>query len=219
VAGQPPLALEVTGAPRVFVGTHLGLGVLVDPLLGEPLWGFKNRRRDEHESGWNGDRPVLGTGAEPLLLWSPSDSDRLYPLRPVPLAGSAPAAEVVLARPPTPLFEARTLLGGDGEEVLVLGSMGKERTVSARRAGRDRVDALDLGQDERFRGLGLVSPGRVWVSTNQRLYLFDRARELYLLDDDALPQAGPEAPGGDLCARGAHVLVVGSSALWSFRAR
>lgn len=221
VAGQPLLAFELEDEPRVFVGTHLGLGVLLDGLLGEPLWSFKNRRRGEHASGWNGDRPVLAPRAAgaPRLLWAPMDSDRLYALNPFPAQAGAGEAGAVLAGPPTPLQEARTLLGGDERGLLVLGSAGRERTLSSWPVGQDPIDALDLGRDERFRGLGAVSPERVWVSTNRGLYLFDRTRELYLLDYDTLPPAGADDPGGDLYARGASVLVVGSSAIWSFRAR
>lgn len=221
VAGQPLLALEAEGEGLVFVGTHLGLGVLFDALQGEPLWSFRNRRRAEHDPGWGGERPALGMDASgaPIVLWAPMDSDRLYTLRPLPLRPCGDASGLVLVGAPAPLSQALTLLGGDAEEHLVLDGAGPVRSLSARRPGSDRVDSLALGQDERFRGLGLVSPQRVWVSTNRALYLFDRARELYLLDREALPPAGGALPGGDLQARGAHVLVLGSNALWSFLAR
>lgn len=220
VAGQPLLALEVEDEPRIFAGTHLGLGVLVDGLLGEPLWSFKNRRRAEREAGWSGDRPPLAASpaGAPLVLWGPMDSDRLYTLVPRPL--SAPGdGTAVLARAPDALLEAQTLLGGDADEHLVLGRAGRERTISARRPGRDRIDALDLPPDERFAGTGLVSPARVWVASDRSLYLFDRTRELYLLDSDTLPPVGAGPLGGDVLARGTHVLVLGPDALWSFRVR
>ena len=221
VAGEPLLALELDGEPLVFAGTHLGLGVLVDALAGEPLWSFKNRRRDARDPGWGGERPLNGTGAEdpPLVLWAPMDSDRLYTLVPRALAAPTSGAPPVLARAPEPLGEAQTLLGGDAREHLVLGRAGGERSVSALRAGLDRVDALDLGQDERFVGTGLVSAERAWVSTSRGLYLLDRTRELYLLDREPLPPAGGESQGGDVLARGTHVFVLGASALWSFRVR
>lgn len=220
LASQPLLAFEEEGLARVFAGTHLGLGALTDGLDGEIVWAFKNRRRDEREPGWSGDRPVLGPGPghARALLWAPRDSDRLYFLRPGAVAGGT-GAEAVLLAPPAPLEDATALLGGGSEGWVVLGSTGKERTVSLRRPGRDRVDALDLGREERFRGIGLLSPTRAWVSSSTGLYLFDRTRELYLLDYQTLPQSGIEAPGGDLFARDADVLVVGSSALWWFRAR
>jgi len=148
------------------------------------------------------------------------DSDRLYPLRIDPIAGRpGDEASSVLARPPAPLGDASALLGGGADEWIVLASAGKEHTVSARRRGVDRVDALDLRQGEHFRGQGLVSAERVWLATDSDLYLFDRTRELYLLDVAGLPAAGEEPRGGDLFARGDDVLVVGSGALWRFRAR
>ncbi|HEX6882227.1 MAG TPA: hypothetical protein VF530_02540 [Planctomycetota bacterium] len=219
VSAQPLLAFELDGEPRVFAGTHLGLGALVDGLTGEPLYGLKNRRRAEHEAGWSGERPLLATEGSPAILWAPADSDRLYALRPFALAGAGDEEDAVWVAPPAPLLDARTLLGGDAREHLVHGSAGRERTVSARRAGQDRIDALDLGEDERFRGTGLVSAERAWVATDRGLYLFDRTRELYLLDSQLLPPAGEAPGGGDLHAHDAHVLVVGTSALWTFRTR
>jgi hypothetical protein len=221
VAGQPLLALESDEGPRVFAGTHLGLGVLLDPLLGEPLWSFKNRRRREHDPGWRGDRPPLGSDEDggALVLWAPMDSDRLYALRPGRPSPGAGEAEAVLVHPSNALFQAQSLLGGDAEEHLVLDGAGARRNLSVRRSGLDRIESLDLAEDEHFRGSGLVSPQRAWISTDRNLYLFDRARELYLLDRDPLPPAAGERPGGDLVARGPHVLVVGSSAVWSFLAR
>lgn len=220
-AAQPLLAFELEGEARVFAGTHLGLGALVDALTGAPLFGLKNRRRAEHESGWSGDRPVLGACREgtPSLLWAPMDSDRLYTLRPFALASAGDEDGAAQLAVPAPLGDAERLLGGDAREHLVLGNTGRERTVSARRPGKDRVDALDLGEDERFRGAGLVSPERVWVATDRSLYLFDRTRELYLLDSAVLPPTADPPAGGDLYGHGAHVLVLGRSAVWSFLAR
>jgi hypothetical protein len=220
VAGQPLLALPGAGGGRVFVGTHLGLGVLFDALPGEPSWSFKNRRRAERDPGWSGDRPLFSAndGEAAVILWGPMDSDRLYTVRPLALRAERSEGEAVLERPPTMLFQSKALLGGDAEEHVVLGD-GPEPRLSARRPGNDRVESLELGREERFRGLGLVSPQRAWASTDRALYLFDRTRELYLLEREGLAPAGAEPGGGDLQARGAHVLVVGASALWSFLAR
>ena len=223
LAGQPLLALELEGEGEalVFAGTHLGLGGLVDSLAGEPLWSFKNRRRDPRAPGWSGARPFLGAGPDgtDVVLWTPADSDRLYCLVPRALAGARAAPEDVLASPPEPLAEAQALLGGDAEEQLVLGRTGRTRAVSARRAGRDRIDALELGQDERFTGAGAVSGERAWIASNRGLFLLDRTRELYRLDHEALPSSGYAGGGGDVHARGERVLVLGSGTLWSFRVR
>jgi hypothetical protein len=61
VASQPPLSLVVDGQPRLFSGTHLGAGGLLDALTGEILWTVKNRRRDPREPGSSGDRPTFST--------------------------------------------------------------------------------------------------------------------------------------------------------------
>jgi hypothetical protein len=216
VAAQPLLAFERDGETRLFAGTHLGLGVLVDTLDGELLWSFKNRRRPEREPGWGGDRPLIADGETPAILWAPMDSDRLYALTPERIVEPTDA---LFLRPPAPLADAQTLLGGSLDEHLVTSSRGKERTVSLRRSGRDRIDALDLGQHEQFRGQGLVSGSRVWVATNFELLLLDRERELYRLDNEPLAALGSAPLGGDVCARGDEVLVVGTGAVWRFRTR
>jgi hypothetical protein len=211
--------VEEKGAPFVFVGTHLGLGVLIEPLLGEPIFAFKNRRRGERDPGWSGDRPVLATSPsdEGLILWAPMDSDRAYALR-VGLPRASPSeSEAVLATPCIPLIDAEGLLGGNENSLVVLGRTGRERTLSERPVGADRIDALDLRRDERFGGRGLLSARRALIATNQRVYLFDRERELYLLDSEALPEREVAEAGGDLYGRKATLVVVGANAAWVLR--
>ncbi len=220
LSSQPLLALEDGGTSLVFAGTNLGAGGLFEALDGEARWTFKNRRRDPRDRGWSGARPPFETtaGKAATILWAPVDSDRLYALSSSRLEAGDPETAALLAAPPQELPEAEILLGGGPQEILVLGSAGRERTISIRRPGRDRVDALDLGPDERFRGVGLTSPTRAWVCTNRGVYLFDRRRELYLLDYESLPSTGSGLSGGELFPRGALVLVVGEGALWSLRA-
>ena len=59
----------------------------------------------------------------------------------------------------------------------------------------------------------------MWIATNRALYLFDRERELYLLDSEPLAALGGAQAGGDLCACEDELLVVGTNALWRFRTR
>lgn len=217
IAAQPLFAREDLDEATAFVGTHLGLGVFLDALDGELTWSFKNRRRAEREAGWNGDRPLATHDGE-ALLWQPMDSDRLYVLRRAPVASDEPDGGLLL-RPPVPLAEARLLHGGEVDEQLVSGASGRERTLSVRRAGRDRVDALDLGPEEEFRGVGRLSPARAWVATDRELLLFDRTRELYLLEAEPLPALGNLPAGGDVHARDDLVLVVGAGGVWRFRTR
>jgi hypothetical protein len=226
LSSQPLLAFEHSGELRVLAGTHLGAGALFDALDGEPLWTLKYRRRDALAAGWNGGRPMLarcplpgpvpeGSPGGPILLLAPADSDRLYTLDGRALGAAPGETGALLLQEPQSLGEAEVLVGGAPDEVLVFGNAGEERTLTARRPGRDRLDALDLGPDERFRGQGLLSPTRVWACTNRGLYLFDRTRELYLLDHESLP-AGQQG-GGEIHARGRIVLAVGQRAVWSFR--
>lgn len=221
---QPLLLLDEEGAPRVFAGTNLGAGALFDSLDGEPCWTLKNRRRDPLEDGWLGARPARATDAA-ALLWTPNDSDRLYTLGVEPVrAGDRETGSLFLA-PPSPRAHAERCLGGDLREVLVLGTREGVRAVSTRRAGLDPIMAVHLSSIESFAGDGLVSKERVLVPSDRKLYLFDRGRELYLLDLERLPSLGRSADpiqgaarGIDLVGRGRLVLAVGDEALWAFRA-
>ena len=227
-ASQPLLAL----GPRVFAGTHLGVGALVSAASGRPLWSFKNQRREISEPGWDGRRPLVGLqedGAASAILWAPYDSDHLYPLSSEPFRGPPGSNELsVLRAGPLAVGESEILLGGSVGEVVVAGRSGPERTVSVHASPEGtRTDALYLGPDEEFRGRGLVGRERVLVASDRGLYAFDRTRDLYLLDYAPLPSVPMEStrpvsspvPGGDLYARGGSVLVLGRDTVWSFLAR
>ncbi len=216
LASQPLLAV----GSRVFAGTHLGAGFLVDTAEGEILWGFKNRRRAPEEDGWDGGRPCLASdGPQSDILWGPADSDRLYRLPPGPLEGPVE----IPRRDPLEIGEAEALLGGTLEEVLVQGRAGPERTVSLLgQPGTPRQDALFLGPGERFAGQGLVSAQRVWVSSDWGIYLFDRSRDLFLLDYVGFQVPASRSAsraGGSLHAHGQRVLALGQDTLWVFRTR
>lgn len=210
---------------RVFVGSHLGSGSLVDVVDGRLVWSVKNRRRPATEPGWGGGTvPWITNPDGGELWWAPADSDRLYRLhtRPFgPLDVTAPESssvtETLFLAPPRPIGEAETLLGGDAREALVLGRAGAEHALFAWRDGiPDPVAALYLGPSEQFRGRGLVSETRVFTCTDRGLYLFDRERDLYLVDyQPLLPHEG--LGGGDLYARGSLVLALGFDALWGWR--
>ena len=202
---------------RAFAGTHLGAGALVDAVDGRLVWSLLSRRRAWTDDGWDGARPSLVPGEPPGLLWAPADSDRLYALALDAADAATPLAAVTLA-PPVEIGEAEILLGGSPAAIVVAGRAGAARTV-ARLSPADggRVEALYLGPEERFEGTGVVSDTRVIVASDRGVYLFDRTRELYLLDYARLPAVGA-ASGGDVAARGALVLVIGTDAVWAYRA-
>ncbi len=211
----------ILAGTRIFAGTHLGSGSLVET-DGRLCWSVKNRRRSPERSGWGGGPPLWIPGLEAPedgeLLWAPTDSDRLYRLRARPLRGADPTVEELFRRPPRAMGGAEVLLGGDPHEAVLLGRSGSARTLFARReAAGDRVDSLYLGPEESFRGRGLVSVARAYASTDRGLYLFDRERELYLLDYRPLEATGA-IQGGDLYARGSLIAVLGFDAIWLFRA-
>ena len=204
-AGQPLLLSGET----VFCGTHLGAAALVDHADGRLLWSVLSRRRDAARTTWTGSAPAPGSDA---LLWAPADSDHLYWLAP----GAAPAGSPSRApflHPPRALGEAEALIGGGADEALVLSRAGLKRTLSAWDASSGgRKDALYLAPEEAFAGAGAAAPGRVLFATDRGVYLFDRTRELALLDFE--PLRGGWGGGGDVIARGDRIYVVGREALW-----
>ena len=214
----------------VFAGTHLGCGALLAIADGEPRWSLAQRRRDVNEPGWSGAAPRLALADStraadvgPVILWSPVDSDRAYALRARPKDVTRIGAEALFAATPRPVGESRLSLGGTPETLVVAGRSGPESTISSRGApGVGRVDALYLGPDERLAGRGLVTESRVFAASDRGVYLFDRERELYLLDYAALALESQgldsQEPGGDLYAAGSLLVVCGRDAIWCFRA-
>jgi len=227
--GLPALPLaRVDG--RLFAGTQLGVGSLLDAADGRLAWSFKNRRRAPGARGWDaGRRPFLAAPCSdtpqdgaPALVWAPADSDFLYWMRTEPDSGSTR----LLARPPEPIGGARELLGGSLCEAVVAGRAGARRALETWSPDTgERRTALLLRREEVFRRGGLASETRVLVSTDRGLYLLDRERDLYLLQQLPLVSLRPRrgsglrASGGSVHAAGDRVLVVGRGDLWLFRAR
>jgi hypothetical protein len=184
------------------------------------VWSLLSRRREPRATGWTGWTPEVPETAGATLLWAPADSDRLYwltaragPASPgSPTSPGSPSRSAFL-HPPRAIGEAVGLLGGDAEEALVLSRAGVRRTLCAWNAtSGGRRDALYLAPDEAFAGRGAVAPERVVFASDRGVYLFDRTRELSLLDYEPLP--GPATGGGDVHARGERVYVVGRQPRW-----
>lgn len=203
----------VLSGERVFAGTHLGAGLLVDALDGRTTWAYRNRRRDPRQSGWTGQvRPATSSGAKAALLFAPYDSDALAWLAP----GPAPAAGPQL-RPARVLSEAETLAGGAVGEAVVLGRAGP-RAAASLWTEQGRFDSIHLARGERFTGRGLLTDRRLVFSTDRGLYLLDRDRQLYLLD--VVPIAArPPLEGTSLHASGERVLLLATDQLRLFGLR
>ena len=212
-SASQPLA---RGGESVFASTQIGAGVLLEAADGRLAWSLKNRRRPAEQPGWPGWQPPVdeGHGERAAILWASADSDFLYWVRGAPdLEGRG-----LFLHPPRSIGEAEALVGGDGGEALVLSRSGRERTLSAwNGASGRRYDAPWIGPRETFTGAGAVAPNRVCIASDRGVYLFDRTRELYLLD--YAPLEAIAAPGGSVFARGDRVWVVGPQAVWLFGAR
>lgn len=216
VQGPPtpaqPIALFGT---RIFCGTNVGVGTLLDALDGRLIWSLKSRRRLPEDDGWAGSRrAALGRAtagqASSAIIWAPFDSDRLYRLLPEPAA-----ARGVLAVAPTPIGPAQDVVRGGGAELLLVREGARRSVWNAFDESR-RTMLLERG--EHFTGEALASERRLIVATNRRVYLFDRERELMLLDAEPLPETGA-GRGGSIYGLGDRVVVVGSDTIWVLRVR
>lgn len=210
---SPPEALTRAGA-RLFAGTGLGFGALVEPGDGRVAWTFLPRRRRAEEAGWRGGSPPpTDSGANPpRLFWAPGDSDHLYLLRAEP---DLDGAGLLLATP-DPIGQGEEVIGGRGAEALVLSRVGPRRTLEERDLERGaRRRSLLLRPGERFLGGALVSPQRVVLASDRGLYLFDRGEGLRLLAQSPF-ELGGEDPRGGIFARGPRVWVLADATLLGF---
>jgi hypothetical protein len=210
---SPPILLA---GHRVFMGTQLGVGALLDLEDGRLLWSYLNPRRSADESGWSAlpaPRAVPGPLDEPpTIVWAPADSDRLLWLR----GDSDIAGDGLEVHPPLSREEAEALLGADADEALILTRYGPHFTLAAYRpATGERLDAIDLGRDEHPLADLLWSADRALFASDKALYLFDRGRELYLLEAFPLPRTA-EASTGRLLTRGGSVQLLLPEGLWTF---
>ncbi|MCA8981025.1 MAG: PQQ-binding-like beta-propeller repeat protein [Planctomycetes bacterium] len=210
---SPPVAVE---GGRVFCGTQLGVGALLDLEDGRLLWSYLNPRRDADATGWSAlpsPRAVASTeAAPPTIVWAPADGDRLLWLRGAP----DPAGEGLQVFPSLAREDAEALLGADAREALILTRYGPHFTLAAYRpATGERLDAIDLGRDEEPLTDLLWSDDRALFASDRALYLFDRRRELYLLEAFPLPQTAPPNTGR-LLTRGGNVQLLTPEGLWTF---
>jgi hypothetical protein len=204
-----PLAVH---AGHVFVGTNLGLAFAYDVAEGRQAWSFRYRRRAADEEGWPGSRRPVCAGA--AAWFAPFDSDFLYALPAGPQLGGGP----FLRRAPLPIAGDADLVAASPDEVLLLGRDGRHAALRSRAPDGAAGSSLFLGAEERFVGRALAGPTRVLAATSESLLVFDRERELLLLDATALTDAGAGC-GGTVHARADQVFIVGADTLWILRAR
>jgi hypothetical protein len=203
-----------------FVSTHLGTVSSVDLAQGNLVWSLKTARRSAAETGWDGGPPRFPPRTDDdVVLVAPSDSRFLYALFPAP-AVTGDGAASVLARPPLPIGNATSFEGGDGDALVLRRTSGVEEILSERRGERN-ADSVALAPSESFQGRAWVGRARVVASSSSRLFLLDRSRGLYVLDDEPLPtpDSPPQSSGGDVHVRGRRILVLSRDALFAFRCR
>lgn len=215
-----PLAL-VDGV--LVVGTNVGLVSAFDAADGRALWSLRTRRREAQDPGWPGSRPPLVASLEGArgggVLVAPFDSDHLYALPAGPALQGG-----IFAGAPEPMgalldvVAADGVAAGGGVERVFLGRDGRHSALRFRRGAGPLRSSLYLDDGERFTGAALASEQRVYVASDRALYLFDRGRELALLDALSLPDHGGGI-GGRVVARGSVVAVVGRDTLWVLAAQ
>lgn len=204
---------------RLFASTAIGAGVLLDRDDGRPIWSVRNRRAPDGAARWRSGTsfPTAGAppGADPALLWTPSDSDRLYALRADPIES---LGELTF-RAPAEIDGHLEAIGVNGDRVLLLSRVGDRGALtSLDLASGARSSSVEFSRGERLVGGGLVGASRAIVASDRTVRLFDLARDLYLLD--AVPLEGADAdPAAGIAARADRVYVAGERVLWILRAR
>jgi hypothetical protein len=139
------------------------------------------------------------------MIWTPSDSDRLYTLH-----GDGDSV-----RPPAAIEGHIEAIGARGQQVLLLSEAGDRGFLSSLDLDSGaRSSSVEFPRGERLSGGGLVLGSRAVVASDRAVRLFDLTRDLYLLD--AVPLEG-EAAG--IASSSDRIFVAGERALWIFRAR
>jgi len=212
-------------AGHVLVQSNLGVSSLYDAADGRLLWSFKNRRRAPAEPGWSGLAP-LAQGDSTLAI-APADSDFAYLLQNRALAAGQ---RTPLAAAPLPLGSSTDLVAATKGALFTFNLAGGERQLSQLdlvpslapdRAPdlvqKKRVDSILLRTGEAFVGEPATGTNRILASSNRGLFLFDRTRELLLLDYLPIPGgAGPREAGGTAKFLGNRLLLLGPGTLWVF---
>ncbi len=212
-APAQPIALS---NGRAFCATGVGLGALLNLADGRVEWTFRPKRRDSEEQGWaRPHRPGIVTAKDlESVLWGPPDSRNLYWLR----ARADFEGTGLTAFAPASMGSSVAVLGDGDPAAVLLGFAGAARSLSSLDPETGRItQGLRLRRTEEFRGPSLASDSRVFLCTDRTLYLFDRERELLLLESHGL-QAGDSAGGGPLIAKDGRVVVLGSNRVFVFEA-
>jgi hypothetical protein len=206
---------------RVFVGTELGIGALLDQLDGRLQWLVLGDRRRPRERGFKSQRAVLAEGGL-SLLYAPADGGLLYWLPNGPLD---PTRTDPFLAPPRGIGAGVGLegaLGGDDPAALVTLDAGQRQALGAWDLRRGaRLESVHLFPSEPLRSGAAVGPDFVAASSDRALYLFDPRRELALAARAPLPRGSPAdadrwAFGGSVHAAGGHLLVLGHDHLLPF---
>jgi len=204
---------------RLFASTAIGAGVFLDCEDGRPIWSVTNRRAPDGAAAWRCGTSFPIEGSPPRagasLLWTPSDSDRLYALRTDPIESLAEP----FGRPPAEIDGHLEAIGEDGDRVLFLSRVGDRGTLSSLdlQSGA-RSNSVEIPRGERLAVGSLVSPTRVLVASDRKIRLFDLTRDLYLLDSVPLEGADVD-PAAGIAARSDRAYVASERALWILRAR
>ncbi|MCP3918693.1 MAG: PQQ-like beta-propeller repeat protein [bacterium] len=203
---------------RVVACTNLGIAAAFDAADGRQCWSLRTRRRDVDDPGWPGSRrpsPEAGSDRPRAVVLGPFDSDFLYSFHAIPdLARGG-----LYASPPVPIGDAADWTGftGSAEASLVtLGRDGRHRALRLRNGAGEVRSSLYLGSEEHFAGRGLTSNDRLWLASDQNLFLLDFERDLFLLAAQAIPDLGGGL-GGTPYGRGDRLVLVGPDTVWIWR--
>jgi len=199
----------------VLAGTGLGAGAACSALDGRLTWAASYARRAEPELHWQASAPRAVQGEPGRWAWAAPDA-RALALVPSGI-GDPEHAWPALQR--IELEGALYVSGADARSARFGARVGAgRRLVQVERARGLRVPALELGAPEDFSCAGTEAGARALVVTQRALYLFDTARDGYLLASAALESAGQRASdeAASLWIVGARALVLGRESVRSF---
>jgi hypothetical protein len=228
-AGAPLLVL----GERAFIGTHLGLAALVDLADGRLACALRIRRHAPGVEGWAGQAPlpvpdvrkpdafepdVFENGAQGVYF-APADGDYLYALRAAPdLEG-----EGLFLFAPIEKGDARALASIEPSSIVAQVQRGPRPALALLDREGNRCDAIHLGLNETFTGAAAALGERLAACTNRALYLFDRTREVYLIDaaslwpgEEEVLGMPREGLGGSVYATQGVWIVLGPRGVWVF---
>ena len=203
-----PLGLDQDNG-QLLVQTGQGLCIVLDAVDGRPRFAYQTRRRKPRDRGWPGS--FVPESWDGVWTATPFDGDRLYRIH--LRRGTWP----IRADQTNPMESRLALLASDGLGLTFAGQRGARQTLWTETPAGKRHLGFLFGREETLRGIPAFDSERIVLSTDQGLYVLDRARELLLTARAPIEDRGAGV-GGDVYHQNSRIWVLGADTLWLFGA-